>query len=194
MNSANFETSNFFQILSFFCGQKYKVFWVENLHVGRIHHYQHLDFFQNFWKLQSVIFKFFEKRPTFSPSYICSFRWQSKLVSTSCCNWLHMKLLSIQTVEKRDVLTWQKFSLCNSQGSNDSIPKISGSLLLSNGEDDWNMSLRHWLYYDTGWNSNCWELLFLVVNVESCFNLCNKSTQFRFVELWAEEIATYWTP
>jgi hypothetical protein len=186
VKGANFENLQF--SLSFSCGLwDFTRWWTTPL-------WKSILLFNFFWN-SIISFSIFSKNwPTYVPSYICSFRWQSKLVSTSCCNWLHMKLLSIQTVEKRDVLTWQKFSLCNSQGSNDSIPKISGSLLLSNGEDDWNMSLRHWLYYDTGWNSNCWELLFLVVNVESCFNLCNKSTQFRFVELWAEEIATYWTP
>ena len=36
--------------LSFLCGSKYKVFRFENLHVGRIQHYQLLEFIKIFLK------------------------------------------------------------------------------------------------------------------------------------------------
>jgi hypothetical protein len=60
VNSANFETSKF---CHFCIDQKYMVFRVEILHVGRVHHYKHLvgffsDFFEtskcHFWKFSKI--------------------------------------------------------------------------------------------------------------------------------------------
>jgi hypothetical protein len=60
---------------SFLCSPNYKVFRVEILHVGRVHHYKHLGiFFQIILKLQNVIYNFFKKQATCSPIYTCSFR------------------------------------------------------------------------------------------------------------------------
>ena len=50
VNSANFETYNICQILSFLCRQKYNVFHHGIFAVSRMHHWPHIEFFPEFFE------------------------------------------------------------------------------------------------------------------------------------------------
>jgi hypothetical protein len=87
VNNVYFQNLKSCQILSFLCIPKYKVSRVQILHVGTLHHCQHMNIFPEFLETFKYIFRFFQKTELHAQDYCLRYPYHQRHWNTRISNW-----------------------------------------------------------------------------------------------------------